>query len=144
MSSVSPLQHFESFDAEITALLAPLPLPDLQLSPLAGRQQFFGALADYWNLPDEAGSNRRARLIALRRQQLQAEMDLRIADATLEPLAASLLQMCLDQPMSWTRQGIEASRRPQLYRLLLDCSRPNWRAYLPGAILLVQGRSRDR
>ncbi|MEB8056592.1 dermonecrotic toxin domain-containing protein [Pseudomonas fulva] len=139
MPSVSPLQHFESFDAAITALLSPLPSPDLQLPPVAGRQQFFGALADYWNLPDATGNNRRTRLIALRRQQLQAEMDLRITDATLEPVAASLLQTCLDQPMSWARQGIEASRRPQLYRLLLDCSRPNWRAYLPGAVLLVQG-----
>lgn len=136
---MTPLQRLKSLDAPIIQLLSGFPAHDRALPSWQARQRFFGDLADYWNAPDSTGENRKARLIQLRGQQLRAEIELRMADQTLEPAHAQLLETCLDKPLSWQRQVLPAATRPQLYRPLLDITRPNWRGHIPGVVVIVEG-----
>lgn len=136
---MTPLQQFESFDEPITALLAGPPRPTASDNPRRARQDYFASLASYWGQQDSNGISRRSRLSQLRLAQLLAEIDLRVDDQTLPAAHAALLRDCLDHPLPWQREALPAATRPQLYRPRLDITRPNWRAHLPGAIVIVQG-----
>ncbi|HKS11690.1 MAG TPA: DUF6543 domain-containing protein [Pseudomonas sp.] len=153
---MTPLQRFKSRDTQLQALLHPVPslkqvlddtlpgprpeddshvrdlLPDGQLRP-----RFHARLADYWSEQDAQGTRRRDRLLHLRHEQLLDEIALRLADVTLPLEHATSLRLCLELPHAWQRQHLPAAQRPQVYRPLLDIGSPHWRAYLPGALVIV-------
>ncbi len=136
---MTPLQRLKSLDATITRLLAGFPVHDQSLAPWQSRQRFFGDLADYWSAQDSAGDSRKTRLMQLRGRQLRAEIELRSSDQTLDPAHAWLLETCLDKPLPWQREALAAATRPQVYRPLLEITRPNWRGHVPGAVVIVEG-----
>ncbi|MFJ9990590.1 dermonecrotic toxin domain-containing protein [Pseudomonas putida] len=136
---MTPLQTLESFDPLIAGLFSSVPQPDPALHLQAARQRYFTDLSNHWVAKDNTGKSRRERLASLRHAQLLAEMTLRIQDQTLSPEHASLLQRCLDHPLPWQRQQLPRSRRPQLYRPLLDITTPHWRNHLPGVLVIVEG-----
>lgn len=111
------------------------------------RAHHHARLANYWTQRDSQGLTRRQRLIELRREQLLAEIDLRLADRTLDDAQAYQLRISLELPQPWQRQHLPAERRPQLYRPLLGIDTPNWRSHLPGSLVIVargpQGRLLD-
>ncbi|WP_312936005.1 dermonecrotic toxin domain-containing protein [Pseudomonas sp.] len=133
------LEHFKSFDQPLSALLAAAPLPDRNLSPLAARQQYFSALADYWLNAPPQGASRRTRLSALLREQLLAQIVLRVGDHTLGSGHAQLLTTCVNLPLPSQRQHLPSAARPQIYRPLLEITSPHWRNSLRGAFVIVEG-----
>lgn len=133
------LEQFKAFDLQLSTLLASSPRPDPTLPLTRARQDYFAALADYWLAnPDPAG-NRRQRLIAIMRQQLLAQIDLRIGDHTLGSGHADLIRTCLNSPLPSQRQHLHTAQRPQVYRPVLDIATPNWRTPLRGAFVIVEG-----
>ena len=125
---MTPLSRFEAFDAQLDALLSHSPSADADTAA----HVYFAALADYWRLHKRS-------LLALRRSQLQAELDLRLHDKTLPLDAAALLRQCLQHPLPWQRRSLPIEQRVQLYRPSLQITRPNWRTTLPGTFILVAG-----
>lgn len=101
------------------------------------RQQHHGRVADYWAERDAQGTTRRDRLLQLRRRQWLEEIELRLADHTLDSDHAYQLRICLELALPWQRRHLPPERRPQVYRPLLDSTSPNWRAALPGALVIV-------
>lgn len=55
-----------------------------------------GDLADFWT--DSAAQRNKAALVALRREQLLAEIELRLGDQTLSDAHIHLLRTCLELP----------------------------------------------
>ncbi|MDZ5604100.1 hypothetical protein SJI00_15095 [Pseudomonas sp. RP23018S] len=133
------LQHFISFDAQLSELLADTPLPDSTRPLLNARQHYFAELALYWLHSPAPEQSRRARLTELMRQQLLAQIALRIGDHTLGEGHADLLRACITLPLPSQRQHLPSAQRPQVYRPLLDITTPNWRSALRGAFVIVEG-----
>lgn len=134
---MTPLQRLEALDDRITVLQQPGPRLQPGLAPLPQRQHYFGDLAGFWNdtLPD--GQPRRQRLGMLRREQLLAELELRVADQTLDNDAIFLLRTCLELPQPWQRRHLPVALRAQVYRPEFSTLRPNRRLYLRGALVIV-------
>ncbi|MEF9899038.1 MAG: hypothetical protein RR736_19320 [Pseudomonas sp.] len=153
---MTPLEHLESTDRQLKALLLGLPslaqTLDQCLADTADvtlrthvegwcehlRQRFHANLTDFWAQTDSSGHSRQKRLMRLRKEQLLGEVDLRLSDHTLHSNHAYALRICLELPLPWQRQYLSLAHRPQVYRPLLSASNPNWRSYLPGALVIVQ------
>lgn len=138
------LTHLKSFDTQLSTLLTSPPAPDSSLPPLSARQRYFADLAQYWLASTEAGESRRARLSTLLRQQLLAQITLRTDDHTLGSNHAALVTCCANMPLPAQRQHLPSTQRPQVYRPVLDITTPNWRSYLPGAFVIVEGGPEGR
>ncbi|MBK5008789.1 hypothetical protein IAE33_000649 [Pseudomonas sp. S60] len=138
------LQQFIAYDQQLADLLAPLPQPDTRLPWLEARQRYFADLAAYWLDTGVTPSTRQARLAAVLRSQLLAQINLRIGDHTLGSNHAELMKTCIELPLPWQRQHLPGPRRPQVYRPVLDISTPNWRGYLPGTFIIVEGGPEGR
>lgn len=136
---MQPLELIETLTDQINALL-PLPAVDEPLhNDILARRKLHGDLTSYWSTLNDKGLSRRQQLTALRQLFLLAEIDLRISDQTLSNQQAAPLRTCIEHPHAWQRQHIEAPRRPQVYRPVLEGWRPNWRSALPGAVVIITG-----
>ncbi|AIR88460.1 dermonecrotic toxin domain-containing protein [Pseudomonas cremoricolorata] len=133
------LEQFKAFDLQLSQLLDAPPQPDPTLPLPRARQNYFAALTDYWLADPDGTGNRRQRLGSILRQQLLAQIDLRIGDHTLGSGHADLLRACLTSPLPAQRQQTPAAQRPQVYRPLLDITTPHWRSPLRGAFVIVEG-----
>lgn len=102
------------------------------------RQGLHARLAAYWLERDSKGLTRTVRLAVLYRAQLDAEIRLRNTDQTLSVAHAQLLRTCLELPQAWQRRHLPIATRPQVYRLLLTSSAPNWRSHVPGFLVLTE------
>ncbi|MEG1040312.1 MAG: hypothetical protein RSE94_10410, partial [Pseudomonas sp.] len=102
------------------------------------RPAFHASLASFWANKDSTGQSRQQRLSTLRKTQLLNEIELRLGDQTLNYEQAYSLRICLELPLPWQRLHLPLNNRPQVYRPLLSASAPNWRAYLPGTLVIVQ------
>ena len=102
------------------------------------RQQLHTRLAAYWLERNSKGLTRTVRLAALYRDQLDAEIRLRSADETLPATHAQLLRTCLELPQPWQRRHLPVTARPQVYRLLLTRTEPNWRSHVPGFLVITE------
>ncbi|EKT4482224.1 hypothetical protein QEM02_002323 [Pseudomonas putida] len=135
-----PLELLEQIDRQIGELLDGLPTIDVA-PPIsfASRTWLHGELASFWATANEQGIPPRQQLLALRKALMLAEIELRLADQTLSTGQAELLRSCLDAPLPSQRRHLPLAERPQVYRVLLEDKRPNWRSYLPGALVIVAG-----
>ena len=102
------------------------------------RQALHARLAAYWLERDNKGLTRTVRLAALYRDQMEAEIRLRHTDQTLSAAHAQLLRTCLQLPQAWQRRHLPIAQRPQVYRLLLTSTAPNWRSHVPGFLVLTE------
>lgn len=102
------------------------------------RQDLHAELAASWLERDAKGLSRQVRLASWYREQLDTEIRLRRNDQTLSAEHAQLLRTCLELPHPWQRRHLPATQRPQLYRLLLSATSPNWRSHLPGLLVLTE------
>ncbi|MDD1976414.1 MULTISPECIES: dermonecrotic toxin domain-containing protein [Pseudomonas] len=135
---MTPLERIETLDQQITDLLKDLPRAEQSVDGShQARQRLHGALAGFWSDPGPDGTTRKQQLLTLHREQLFAEVDLRIADQTLDVDHARQMRTCLELPHSWQRRHLPQQQRPQIYRPLLESSRPNWRSYLHGALVIT-------
>ena len=134
---MTPLQRLEALDTRIADLQQGQPELDTGLAPAARRQRFFSDLALFWRQPGENRQSRLQRLQQLRREQLLAELELRLADRTLGDDHIVLLRTCLELPLPWQRQHLPAEHRAQLYRPVFSSLSPHRRLALPGALVLV-------
>ncbi|MCX2707556.1 MULTISPECIES: dermonecrotic toxin domain-containing protein [Pseudomonas] len=135
-----PLEQLEQIDRQIGDLLDGLPTLDLQhpINPDT-RTWLHGELASFWTTADEQGETPRQKLLALRKALMLAEVELRLGDETLGYRSADQLWACLQQPLPSQRRHMPLAKRPQVYRVLLEGLRPNWRSYLPGTLIIVAG-----
>ncbi|MBF4212420.1 hypothetical protein EI533_32695, partial [Pseudomonas donghuensis] len=85
---------------------------------------------------DEQGNTPRQQLLTLRKALMLTEIELRLADHTLGNGQAGQLRACLEQPLPSQRRHLPLAERPQVYRVLLEDRRPNWRSYLPGTLVI--------
>ena len=133
-----PLERLEQIDRQIGDLLDSLPTvdPNQPISP-ATRTWLHGELASFWATTDEQGNTRRQQLLTLRKALMLTEIELRVADQTLGNGQAELLRTCLEKPLPSQRRHLPLAERPQVYRVLLENRRPNWRSYLPGTLVIV-------
>ncbi|QHG62925.1 dermonecrotic toxin domain-containing protein [Pseudomonas putida] len=131
---MSPLQNLEALDARIAELQQGQPQLQESIAPDRQRQDFFAQLADFWSAPVEAGESRLEQLGQLRRAQLLAELELRLADHTLDADAAALLRTCLSLPLAWQRQNPPLA---QVLRPVFSTLSPSRRCHLPGALVIV-------
>ncbi|WP_455887449.1 dermonecrotic toxin domain-containing protein [Pseudomonas rustica] len=133
-----PLEQLEQIDRQIADLLAGLPTLDLKhpITP-ATRTWLHGELASFWTTADEQGYTPRQQLLTLRKALMLTEIELRLADQTLGNGQAGQLRACLEQPLPSHRRHLPLAERPQVYRVLLEDRRPNWRSYLPGTLVIV-------
>ena len=133
-----PLEQLEQIDRQIADLLAGLPTldPKHPITP-ATRTWLHGELASFWTTADEQGNTPRQQLLTLRKTLMLAEIELRLADQTLGNGQAGHLRACLEQPLPSQRRQLPLAERPQVYRVLLEDRRPNWRSYLPGTLVIV-------
>lgn len=134
---MTPLQRLEALDTQITELQRGPPELATGLAPTALRQRFFGDLALFWSEADESGQTRQQRLQQLRHEQLLAELELRLADKTLDDDHIALLRTSLALPLPWQRQHLPAEHRAQFYRPVFSSLSPNRRLALPGALVLI-------
>lgn len=102
------------------------------------RQDLHARLAAYWLERNSKGLTRTVSLAALYRDQLDAEVRLRSTDETLSAAHAQLLRTCLELPQPWQRRHLPSTARPQVYRLLLASTAPNWRNHVPGFLVLTE------
>ena len=140
-----PLELLEQIDRQIGDLLDGLPTLDAKqpISP-GTRTWLHGELASFWTTPDEQGSTPRQQLLTLRKALMLAEIELRLADQTLGSGQAQQLRACLEQPLPSQRRHLPLAERPQVYRVLLEDKRPNWRSYLPGTLVIVASTTEGR
>lgn len=138
------LQQFIAFDQQLSDLLASPPSPDAQLPWLSARQRYFADLAQYWLDTDVTGQTRQARMTAVLREQMLAQITLRVGDHTLGSNHAELMETCIRLPLPWQRQHLGSAARPQVYRPVLDIGTPSWRSYLPGAFVIIEGGPEGR
>ncbi|MHC2146857.1 dermonecrotic toxin domain-containing protein [Pseudomonas sp. 210_17 TE3656] len=137
---MTPLERIEAVDQQIAELLKDLPSPEHPPNDHQGaRQRLHGALASFWSSANPQGVTRKQQLITLRRDQMLAEIDLRMADQTLSADQAWQMRTCLELPQSWQRRHLPQQQRPQVYRPLLESSQPNWRSYLHGTLVIIAG-----
>ncbi|HGA2319011.1 TPA: DUF6543 domain-containing protein [Pseudomonas putida] len=134
---MTPLQRLEALDQQLIALEQGKPELASETQPASLRQLFFGDLAAFWNDPVEAGRNRLGQLRELRHEQLLAELELRLADQTLDYSHISLLRTSLALPQPWQRSHLPDAHRAQVYRPVFYRSSPHGRLPLPGALVLV-------
>ena len=135
---MTPLDRIEALDRQIADLLTDLPSPESPFTDNHGaRQRLHGALASFWSTANPQGVTRKQQLITLRRDLLLAEVELRLADQTLDAGQARQVRTCLEFPQSWQRRHLSQSQRPQVYRPLLEGSQPNWRSYLHGTLVII-------
>ncbi|PVZ37027.1 dermonecrotic toxin domain-containing protein [Pseudomonas sp. CC120222-01a] len=102
------------------------------------RQALHARLANYWMERGGNGLSRLVRLASHLRDRFEAEIRLRMTDQTLSPQHAQLLRTCIQMPYPWQRRQLPADMRPQIYRILLSSTAPNWRGYLPGFLVLTE------
>ncbi|QVM91071.1 hypothetical protein JYG34_24220 [Pseudomonas entomophila] len=102
------------------------------------RQELQARLAAYWLERSSKGLTRTVSLAVLYRDQLDAEIRLRSTDKTLSAAHAQLLRTCLEFPQPWQRRHLPITARPQVYRLLLTSTAPNWRSHVPGFLVLTE------
>lgn len=135
-----PLERLEQIDRQIGGLLAGLPTidPKHPISP-GTRTGLHGELASFWATADEQGNTSRQQLQKLRKALMLTEIELRLGDQTLGTEQALQLRTCLEQPLPSQRRHLPLAQRPQVYRVLLEDKRPNWRSYLPGTLVIVAG-----
>ncbi|WP_043202932.1 dermonecrotic toxin domain-containing protein [Pseudomonas putida] len=140
-----PLEQLEQIDQQIADLLAGLPTLDVKqpITP-ATRTWLHGELASFWTTADEQGNTPRQQLLTLRKALMLTEIELRLADQTLGNGQALQLRACLEQPLPSQRRHLPLAERPQVYRILLEDSRPNWRSYLPGTLVIVASTAEGR
>ncbi|MGH8464479.1 MAG: dermonecrotic toxin domain-containing protein, partial [Pseudomonas sp.] len=135
---MTPLERIESLDQQITDLLGDLPSPAQPIDASHGAlQRLQWALAAFWSDPGPDGTTRKQKLLTLRRELLLAEVDLRVADQTLDADQATQMLTCLALPQSWQRRHLPQQQRPQVFRPLLESSQPNWRSFLHGALVIT-------
>lgn len=134
---MTPLQRLEALDQQLIALEQGKPELAGETEPAAIRQRFFGDLAAFWNDPVEAGHSRARQLRELRHEQLLAELELRLADQTLDYSHISLLRTSLELPLPWQRNHLPDTHRAQVYRPVFNLSSPHGRLPLPGVLVLV-------
>ena len=133
-----PLEQLEQIDRHIGDLLDGLPTIALNQPITSGtRTWLHGELASFWATADEQGNTPRQQLLILRKALMLAEIELRVADQTLSNGQAELLRTCLEKPLPSQRRHLPLAERPQVYRVLLEDRRPNWRSYLPGTLVIV-------
>lgn len=108
------------------------------------RQQLHARLAAYWLERNSKGLTRTVSLAALLRDQLDAEIRLRSTDQTLSAAHAQLLRTCLELPQPWQRRHLPVTARPQVYRLLLTSTAPNWRSHVPGFLVITEQGAEGR
>ncbi|WP_410481286.1 dermonecrotic toxin domain-containing protein [Pseudomonas plecoglossicida] len=134
---MTPLERLEALDSRIAALQNGYPQLNRELPLDQRRPQMHGDLADFWT--DSAAQRNKAALVALRREQLLAEIELRLGDQTLSDAHIHLLRTCLELPQYWQRQHLPQALRPQVYRVMFSTLRPNRRVHLPGAVVILAG-----
>ncbi|WP_449430188.1 dermonecrotic toxin domain-containing protein [Pseudomonas putida] len=134
---MTPLLRLEALDRRIADLQLGQPSLAADVTPQLLRQRFFGDLASFWDETDSPGNSRRQQLQQIRREQLLAEVQLRLADQTLSDAHLFLLRTCLALPLAWQREHLPAGQRAQLYRPLFSTRSPQRRLYLPAALVLV-------
>ncbi|RFQ05254.1 hypothetical protein D0O09_03875 [Pseudomonas putida] len=134
---MTPLQRLEALDQQLIALERGKPELVGETEPAAMRQRFFGDLAAFWNDPVEEGQSRFKQLRQLRHEQLLAELELRLADQTLDYSHISLLRTSLELPLPWQRNHLPETHRAQVYRPVFNRSSPHGRLPLPGVLVLV-------
>ncbi|WP_426809899.1 dermonecrotic toxin domain-containing protein [Pseudomonas sp. WOUb67] len=135
-----PLERLEQIDRQIAGLLDGLPSidPKQPISP-GTRNRLHAELARFWATADEHGNTPRQQLLILRKALMLNEIELRLNDETLASGPAGLLRACLEQPLPFQRRHLPLTNRPQVYRVLLEHRRPNWRSYLPGTLVIIAG-----
>lgn len=133
-----PLQRIDFLHQEVVRLLATMPTAS---SPLPSRQQLHGDLAAYWTTTDSQGLARKDLLAEMRRAMMHAEADLRLADQTLSAELAGVISIVLDMPHAWQRRHQALALRAQVYRPVLSCARPAWRAAVPGLFVIATGQA---
>lgn len=138
---MTALQRLEDLDRQLSDLQQGQPRLQPELPAPQMRQQLFSALAGFWSDTAPIGRSRQQQLQAIRRQQLQAEIDLRLADQTLHDDHISLLRTCLELPLDWQRNHLPAPSRPQIFRPVFSTLSPNRRLQVPGLLVLVAGAS---
>lgn len=135
---MTPLERIERLDQQVSALLIDLPSPAQPVDAShAALQRLQGTLAAFWTEPGPDGQTRKQQLLKLRRDLLLAELDLRVADQTLDADQAGQLRTCLTLPHAWQRRHLPQQQRPQVFRPLLEGSHPNWRSFLHGALVIT-------
>lgn len=136
---MTPLQRLEALDQQLTTLQQGLPRVQAGLPAVQLRKQLFAELAAFWSEASPAQASRQQQLQQLRREQLLAELELRLADQTLGDEHIALLRTCLALPLPWQRQHLPASAQPQLYRPVFRTLSPNHRLRIPGLLVLIAG-----
>ena len=131
---MTPLERLEALDTQIATLQQDYPRLARDIAGAQRRQRLHGDLASFWS---DAQPTRKSRLLALRREQLLAEIDLRLSDQTLGDDHIYLLRTCLELPLPWQRRHLPEAQRPQVYRVIFSTLRPNRRVHLPGAVVIV-------
>ncbi|RWU23637.1 hypothetical protein DM813_10815 [Pseudomonas alkylphenolica] len=135
---MTPLERIERLDQQVSALLIDLPSPAQPVDAShAALQRLQRALAAFWADPGPDGHTRKQQLLTLRRDLLLAELDLRVADQTLDADQAGQVRTCLTLPHAWQRRHLPQQQRPQVFRPLLEGSHPNWRSFLHGALVIT-------
>ncbi|QXI38867.1 dermonecrotic toxin domain-containing protein [Pseudomonas xantholysinigenes] len=133
---MTPLEHLEALDTRITNLQQGQPVLDTQRPARQQRQQFFSDLANFWQAKGNGGHSRRQQLARLRQAQLQAELELRLADVTLDDTDEFLLRTCLAYPLPWQRQPT-GQARAEIFRPWFSTQSPNRRCNLPGTLVII-------
>ena len=108
------------------------------------RQQLHASQAAYWLERNSKGLTRAVSLAVLFRDQLDAEIRLRTTDQTLSAAHAQLLRTCLELPQPWQPRHLPVTARPQVYRLLLTSTDPNWRSHVPGFLVITEQGAEGR
>ncbi|XBT44288.1 DUF6543 domain-containing protein [Pseudomonas viridiflava] len=134
---MTPLQRLETLDASISALHHGQPTLVAGLAPARLRQRFFNDLALFWNEAPRGSQSRCQRLHKLRQEQLLAELELRLADQTLDYQHISLLRTYLELPLPWQRPHLPSELKAQAYRPVFSSLSPQRRLALPGTLILV-------
>lgn len=133
---MTPLERLEALDARIATLQQGQPVPARHLPSPQQRQQFFSELAGFWHTKTRDGTSRKQQLAQLRQAQLQAELELRLADGTLDDTDEFLLRTCLAYPLPWQRQP-SGQARAEVFRPWFSTQTPNRRCRLPGTLVIV-------
>lgn len=136
---MTPLHRLEQLDQQLTELQQHLPRLQPDLPGPQMRRQLFNDLADFWSDTTAPQPSRREQLQRLRRQQLLAEIELRLADQTLHDDHIALLRTCLELPLGWQRNHLPAASRPHILRPVFSTLSPNRRLQVPGLLVLVAG-----
>jgi len=136
---MTPLHRLEQLDQQLTDLQQHLPRLQPDLPGPQMRRQLFNDLAGFWSDTAAPAPSRHEQLQRLRRQQLLAEIELRLADQTLHDDHIALLRTCLELPLGWQRHHLPAAVRAQIFRPVFSTLSPNHRLKIPGLLVLIAG-----